>query len=163
MSVKIDLTGLNNFKKRLENISPQTLAEKIVKALCEYGANYAQGMYSGESITVAAENVSSAGGSIIAKDSKGKQATIGYLEFGTGVKGEGSYKGTLPTQDITFEAYNRQVTVDKWTYNYAYNYEPQLRTTQVQGATAQAQMWNTAKYLRENAVAIINQVLGANK
>ena len=98
MAVKADLTGLHNFKKRLENISTQTLAEKIVKALCEYGANYAQGMYGSESITVTAENMSSVGGSIIAKDSKGEKATIGYLEFGTGVRGEGSYEGTLPTQ-----------------------------------------------------------------
>lgn len=162
MFVKIDLTGLNNFKKRLENISTQTLAEKIVKALCEYGANYAQGMYSGESITVTAENVSSVGGSIIAKDSKGEKATIGYLEFGTGVKGEGSYKGTLPTQNINFVSPSYgQITTNGWQYYYAY--QQGLSQKQWQGSQAKSQMWNTAKYLRENAVAIINQVLGANK
>lgn len=163
MAVKVDLSGLENFKKRLANINTQSLAEKIVIAFCNKGSEYAQSLYGGESITVQPKSISGNRGSIVAIDSKGEKATIGYLEFGTGVRGEGSYEGTLPTQDITFEAYNRQVTVDKWTYNYAYNYEPQLRTTQVQGATAQAQMWNTAKYLRENAVAIIKQVLGANK
>lgn len=162
MSVKIDLTGLNNFKKRLENISTQTLAEKIVKALCEYGANYAQGMYGGGSIIVSAENMSSVGGSIIAKDSKGEKATIGYLEFGTGVKGEGSYTGTLPTQNIDFVSPSYgQITTNGWQYYYAY--QQGLSQKQWQGSQAQSQMWNTAKYLRENAVAIINQVLGANK
>lgn len=162
MSVKIDLTGLNNFKKRLESISTQTLAEKIVKALCEYGANYAQGMYGGESITVTAENVDSVGGSIIAKDSKGEKAIIGYLEFGTGVKGEGSYNGPLPTQNINFVSPSYgQITTNGWQYYYAY--QQGLSQKQWQGSQAQSQMWNTAKYLRENAVAIINQVLGANK
>lgn len=162
MSVKIDLTGLNNFKKRLESISTQTLAEKIVKALCEYGANYAQGMYGGGSIIVSAENMSSVGGSIIAKDSKGEKAIIGYLEFGTGVKGEGSYKGTLPTQNINFVSPSYgQITTNGWQYYYAY--QQGLSQKQWQGSQAKAQMWNTAKYLRENAVAIINQVLGANK
>ncbi len=162
MSVKTDLTGLNNFKKRLESIITQTLAEKIVKALCEYGANYAQGMYGSESITVAAENMSSVGGSIIAKDSKGEKATIGYLEFGTGVKGEGSYKGTLPTQNINFVSPSYgQITTNGWQYYYAY--QQGLSQKQWQGSQAQSQMWNTAKYLRENAVAIIKQVLGANK
>lgn len=162
MAVKADLTGLHNFKKRLENISTQTLAEKIVKALCEYGANYAQGMYGSESITVTAENMSSVGGSIIAKDSKGEKAIIGYLEFGTGVKGEGSYKGTLPTQNINFVSPSYgQITTNGWQYYYAY--KQGLSQKQWQGSQAKAQMWNTAKYLRENAVAIINQVLGANK
>lgn len=162
MAVKADLTGLHNFKKRLENISTQTLAEKIVKALCEYGANYAQGMYGSESITVTAENMSSVGGSIIAKDSKGEKATIGYLEFGTGVKGEGSYEGTLPTQNIDFVSPSYgQITTNGWQYYYAY--QQGLSQKQWQGSQAQSQMWNTAKYLRENAVAIINQVLGANK
>ncbi len=162
MAVKADLTGLHNFKKRLENISTQTLAEKIVKALCEYGANYAQGMYGSESITVTAENMSSVGGSIIAKDSKGEKAIIGYLEFGTGVKGEGSYKGTLPTQNINFVSPSYgQITTNGWQYYYAY--QQGLSQKQWQGSQAKAQMWNTAKYLRENAVAIINQVLGANK
>lgn len=162
MSVKTDLTGLNNFKKRLESIITETLAEKIVKALCEYGANYAQGMYGSESITVTAENVSSVGGSIIAKDSKGEKATIGYLEFGTGVKGEGSYKGTLPTQNINFVSPSYgQITTNGWQYYYAY--QQGLSQKQWQGSQAQSQMWNTAKYLRENAVAIIKQVLGANK
>lgn len=162
MAVKADLTGLHNFKKRLENISTQTLAEKIVKALCEYGANYAQGMYGSESITVIAENMSSVGGSIIAKDSKGEKATIGYLEFGTGVRGEGSYEGTLPTQNINFVSPSYgQITTNGWQYYYAY--QQGLSQKQWQGSQAKAQMWNTAKYLRENAVAIINQVLGANK
>lgn len=162
MAVKADLTGLNNFKKRLESISTQTLAEKIVKALCEYGANYAQGMYGGESITVTAENVDSVGGSIIAKDSKGEKAIIGYLEFGTGVKGEGSYNGPLPTQNINFVSPSYgQITTNGWQYYYAY--QQGLSQKQWQGSQAQSQMWNTAKYLRENAVAIINQVLGANK
>lgn len=162
MSVKIDLTGLNNFKKRLENISTQTLAEKIVEALCEYGANYAQGMYGGGSIIVTAENVSSVGGSIIAKDIKGEKATIGYLEFGTGVKGEGSYEGTLPTQNIDFVSPSYgQITTNGWQYYYAY--QQGLSQKQWQGSQAKSQMWNTAKYLRENAVAIINQALGANK
>lgn len=162
MSAKIDLTGLNNFKKRLESISTQTLAEKIVKALCEYGANYAQGMYGGESITVTAENVDSVGGSIIAKDSKGEKAIIGYLEFGTGIKGEGSYNGPLPTQNINFVSPSYgQITTNGWQYYYAY--QQGLSQKQWQGSQAKSQMWNTAKYLRENAVAIINQVLGANK
>ena len=162
MAVKIDLTGLNNFKKRLESISTQTLAEKIVKALCEHGANYAQGMYGGESITVTAENVSSVGGSIIAKDSRGEKAIIGYLEFGTGVKGEGSYKGTLPTQNINFVSPSYgQITTNGWQYYYAY--QQGLSQKQWQGSQAKSQMWNTAKYLRENAVAIISQALGANK
>lgn len=162
MAVKADLTGLHKFKKRLENISTQTLAEKIVKALCEYGANYAQGMYGSESITVTAENMSSVGGSIIAKDSKGEKAIIGYLEFGTGVKGEGSYNGPLPTQNINFVSPSYgQITTNGWQYYYAY--QQGLSQKQWQGSQAQSQMWNTAKYLRENAVAIINQVLGANK
>ena len=162
MAVKVDLSGLENFKKRLANINTQSLAEKIVIAFCNKGSEYAQTLYSGESITVQPQNISGNRGSIVAIDSKGEKATIGYLEFGTGVKGEGSYKGTLPTQNINFVSPSYgQITTNGWQYYYAY--QQGLSQKQWQGSQAKAQMWNTAKYLRENAVAIINQVLGANK
>lgn len=162
MAVKVDLSGLENFKKRLANINTQSLAEKIVIAFCNKGSEYAQSLYGGESITVQPKSISGNRGSIVAIDSKGEKATIGYLEFGTGVRGEGSYEGTLPTQDITFDsnAYGN-VTTSGWTYYYAY--KQGLSQTQWTGYVSQAQMWKTARYLEENARAIINEVLGAIK
>ena len=90
--------------------------------------------------------------SIVVTDQDKKNPTIAYREFGTGIKGKGTYDGNLPDQPITFTTkYNGEdtsVTVPEWTYNYRKDF---LHWTEDdwQGIVAQMPMFNTAKELRE--------------
>lgn len=153
MAVKVDLSGLNNFKKRLQNINSQTLMTKILNAMCIAGKEKAESLYGSGSVTLSYE-ISGNIGSIIANGEK-----VAYLEYGTGIRGEQSnYEGNLPTQAITFDSKQYgNVTTNGWTYYYAY--QQGLSQKQWSGRTAQSQMWQTARYLQDNAKAIITRAL----
>lgn len=93
---------------------------------------------------------------------------IAYIEYGTGLIGQGTYKGNLPTQVLTFESpkkSGRINTTNGWVYNYpnpitkptgtGWTYNNQY----TEGQVAKGQMWNTSIWIRENAVRIIKESL----
>lgn len=149
-----DLKGLKRFKKKVQECSSHpNRAEVVLRRLCEAGMAYAKNLYGDNSISVTYSIDGNGNGSIIANGER-----IAYLEYGTGEQGRGSYEGNLPTQDISFYStrLGQDVTVDGWTYSYAHEFDSSL--PKWKGSTAKAQMWTTARWLRDNAAKIIREV-----
>lgn len=142
---------LQNFTDKLKTYKAQgDLAKKVTDIIISKGVEIAQRNWSSDVLIEVRGNELKK--SIVAIDKDKKNPTIAYREFGTGVKGIGTYEGNLPDQPITFTTmYNKEetsVTVPEWTYNYRKDY---LHWTEDdwQGIVAQMPMFNTAKELRE--------------
>lgn len=150
------LKGLNRFRNRLSEAQKKmTDLQEIVIHICEAGMSYARSLYGGtENITLSAEFVGNVG-KIIAQGNQ-----IAYLEFGTGERGNGTYQGQLPENALTFYSnrLGRDVVLEYgWTYSYANKLDENQPLWQ--GYQAQAQMWKTAQYLRENIRQIVQEVV----
>lgn len=157
MAVKVDLSGLNNFRKKVENINTQTIINKILVALCESGKQKANELYTGYDVDIDYE-VSGNRASILANGEY-----VAFLEYGTGEYAKGTYKGNLPQSGVPITG--------NWEYYYDSDSKAEVNgqkgwwfggSFQI-GNEAQAQMWNIRNYLKENARTIIKNVLGANK
>lgn len=139
---KAKISGIKEIRaklQRLKNISN----DDIVMAVAERGAELAQEKF-GSSVIVKPEMVGS-GRAIIS--AKGNQAA--FIEYGTGIQGEGSYNGELPTQPITFTARNGdEYTTEGWVYNYFVK-EIDKNAKDHTGFEAVAPMWRTANELVE--------------
>lgn len=147
---KINVSGLKNIRDKLQKYKKIT-ATDIALAVAEKGKDLAQEKYGGASVVVTAETLGEGKARISAKG-KG----VAFLEYGTGRVGEGTYKGKLPTQPITFESGGETHTTEGWEYYYD---NPKTKVTQngqegwianktfFTGQAAQAQMWKTANEL----------------
>lgn len=151
-----DLKGLNNFRKKVSQakLTNEDL-QLILNRICEKGIEYARSLYGGtESITLSAElngNI----GTIVAEGE-----TIAYLEFGTGERGQGTYEGNLPENQLTFYStkFAKDIVLEYgWTYSYANKIDENQPIWQ--GRESQAQMWKTAQYLRQNLYRIVQEVV----
>ncbi len=151
---KVTVTGITNFRNRLQKLKQSTNSE-LALAIAEYGRDYAQTLYSGESIMVSAENIGNGRAKITATGNQ-----VAFLEYGIGTSGEGSYPGKLPNQPITFINRRKQAqTVDEWLYNY-YQKTIDEKAKPVEGFTAKAQMWNTVEEIRHGgATKAVKQYL----
>lgn len=142
---------LQSFADKLKNYKAQgDLAEKVAEKVTSKGVEISQRNWGdGVTISVRGDKIRK---SIVVTDQNKKNPTIAYREFGTGIKGKGTYEGNLPGQPITFTTkYNGEdtsVTVPEWVYNYRKDH---LHWTEQdwQGMVAQMPMFNTAKELRE--------------
>ncbi len=148
---KIDTSGLENALnkiRKLKNIN----ATDIAMAVAEKGKDLAQKKYGGTSVVVTSETLGEGKSRITAKG-KG----VAFMEYGTGRVGEGTYKGTLPTQPISFESPKGEMqTTEGWQYYYD---NPKTKITKdgqegweangvfFTGQEAGAQMWKTANEL----------------
>lgn len=160
---KVTVTGITNFRNRLQKLK-QTTSDELALAISKYGSDYAQSLYSGDSIMVSAENTGNGKAKITAE---GKQ--VAFLEYGTGLVGKGSYEGNLPTEPITFESAGKTHTTNGWEYYYD-NPDTKATVNNVkgwfwgnnfsEGWKAQAQMWHTAEHIRKGgATKAIKQYL----
>ena len=150
---KVTVTGITNFRNRLQKLK-QTTSDELALAISKYGSDYAQSLYSGDSIMVSAENTGNGKAKITAE---GKQ--VAFLEYGIGTSGEGSYQGDLPTKPITFiNRAHKEQTTDGWEYNYFA--KTHKGADDVIGFTAKAQMWHNAEEIRQGgAIKAIKQYL----
>lgn len=161
-----DYSGLKRFMSKLDNIknSKDSLLNTIANKVAENGSKIAEQEYSGTSIQVNVEQADNGISSIIASGEK-----INYLEFGTGIVGQGTYAGELPTQPIEFESPKGSPQVTQgWEYNY-----PNPKTKKgdgwyyngefTQGEKAQSQMFNTAKQLKEEVPKIVKEAVAEFK
>lgn len=167
-----NLRGIRRFLGKIEQLRTATL-EKILEEMLEEGQRYAYSLYQqsknpsnpepdDDNVTVTYEIDGDRG--ILRANSN----IIAYLEYGYGIEGEGTYDGKLPTQPITFDApYMGEITVDGWTYYYdnpftkdgaGWTHDGKYFV----GEPAEAQMWKTAMYLRDNAEAIIRRVISSD-
>lgn len=140
---RVTVTGIENIRNRLQRLE-QSTSDELATAIAEYGRDYAQSLYSGESVMVTAENTGKGRARITASGSQ-----VAFLEYGIGTRGENSYQGELPTQPITFVNRRKKTqTLDQWTYNY-YQKTVDEGAKLVEGFSAKAQMWNTAENIRQ--------------
>lgn len=114
MATKIDLRGLKNFQKKVQNLPNEI--DRVLIAILEMGVKLAQQEYAGMPDIICYYEKENGKGKIIAKDmrttdaSQPNSAQIAYLEFGYGIEGEGTYDGKLPTSGIDL--------TKSWTYYY---------------------------------------------
>lgn len=145
---------LDRYYSKLKTITSGELGEKVVDLLVNEGTREAQSQYSDTHFQVASQK-DELKGTIIASGSG-----IAYVEYGTGLVGEGTYEGELPTQTLTFESPKGSGgthTTQGWEYYYD---NPQTKVLGgwffgkghrnfTRGRVAGMQMFNTAKSLRE--------------
>ena len=155
MASAIDLSGLEHYIKAVERYG-ELLKDfrKAMMELCERASQFARDKYSEyghSSITVDYENH----GTTATIYAKGR--AVAFFEFGTGEYAKGSYNGKLPESGVpitgNWEYYyetppNKKFTlygVKGWFWNGQF----------VTGNKAEAEMWETSQYIRQQAKSII--------
>jgi hypothetical protein len=160
MGITIKGKGLLNFQKKLNNADFTELKNDVAQAIADRGVEIAKEKYGSESIQVSAELIGDGRAKIIAKGDQ-----IGYLEFGTGIQGEGQYPKpeSLPTKTLQFESPKGVSRETKgWVYNYMKKlYHPENKD--VTGRPPKAQMFYTAQELKQEKKNIIKKVLRGDK
>lgn len=142
---------LEKFAEKLKHYKAQgDLAQKVASKIAEKGKEIAERNWgSGVVIEIRGEGSQF---SVVAIDTDKEHPNIAYREFGTGIKGKGTYEGNLPSNPITFTTmFNgepTEVTVPEWIYNYRKEHFGWTDTDWT-GFVAQMPMFNTAKELRE--------------
>ncbi len=149
---------LDRYYSKLKNISGENLQENALELLVDKGMENAKYEYGGTHFEVESE-VDNNKARIIASGSG-----IAYDEYGTGLVGEGTYEGELPTQTLTFESPKRKSwdsrpprinTTHGWEYYYD---NPETKMSGgwftvfggfVRGQVASMRMYRTAKSLKE--------------
>ena len=163
MGITIKNKGLLRFKEKLNNADFTDLKNDVAQAIANRGVEIAKTKYSSESIQVSAELIGD-GHAIIR--AKGDQ--IGYLEFGTGIQGEGKYpdQSKLPpkTKELVFFSRGKMQKTDGWQYNYfKKQHETDDSISDYIGSQPQAQMFYTAQQLKQEKKNIIKKVLRGDK
>ena len=163
MASKIDFTGLNNFRQKLQKYSNFTdYTAKLISAIVDEGVKIAREEYAGVADVTIDYDKTPLVGKIIAKDKNGQ---IAYLEFGTGKYAY--YDGKLPTSGVPI--------TNKWTYYYPSSHKRKVKKPEAKylglegwfytdeergsiftiGKKAGNQMYRTFKRLREELPSIV--------
>ena len=148
--------GIDKLRAKLQKLK-NIDNDEIVMAVAERGAEIAKAKYGGKPVTVTTKNLGGGKAQIIASGN-----SVAFFEYGTGVEGEGTYEGQLPTEPISFESGGEQRQTMGWEYYYD---NPDTKVTRngqqgwllnkafVVGRKAEAQMWKTATELVDNEAA----------
>lgn len=170
MAIKIDLSGLRNFQKKVQNLQDNIdgYIDDILTKILEKGVQLARTEYAGIPEIICYYEKENGKGRIVAKDtrttdaSQPNSAQIAYLEFGYGVEGNGTYEGKTPTSGIDL--------TKSWTYYYDSIYKATVdgqkgwwtklayddgQTHFVTGQPAGNYMYNVFKKLKEYATQLI--------
>lgn len=137
--------NLERYANRLYKISSKNVANQTVELLADKGKTIAEKEYTGTSISVTNE-INDNVAQVIANGNQ-----VAYLEYGTGVIGDGTYKGKLPTSGVPITG--------EWQYYYLPSNSKAVKDGKkgwylkngafIEGRIAGNQMFNTAKSLRE--------------
>lgn len=153
MSKVVRQNDLNRFYGKLYNI--RNVAETATELIADNGEKIAKSEYAGINSIQVTKDIDENNAVISASGD-----SVAYIEYGTGLVGQGTYKGDLPTQTLTFESpkdSGRINTTQGWEYYYD---NPQTKVLGgwffgrgyanfTRGQVAGNQMFNTAKSLRE--------------
>lgn len=162
-----DLKGLNNFMRRLEKVKRlETVKEKVSSDVADKGVESARTAYLGLGVSRAevSKEISVDGDYAVVAIGDG----LAFEEYGTGYYAEGTYKGKLPTQTITFESAGQTRSTQGWDYYYD---NPDTKITVggtkgwmlgsnfMTGNVAGNQMYNTSVELGEQAPQVVEKVV----
>ncbi len=142
---------LNRFLQRLDTKKRVYDAEAVSNIVADIGVETAQEQYDKGSYTPDSIKSYIVGNQV---EIRASGERIAYAEYGTGQIGKGTYKGTLPTQTLTFESPKGSLqTTHGWEYYY-----PNTKTKVnggwyigkkfTRGEKATAQMFKTAQDLK---------------
>ena len=157
-----DLTGLKNFEKKIAKYSNSS-NNNIYKEVGKAGVEIAREEYGKHKVELAFEVLGN-GVVRITATRKG----LAYLEYGTGLVGKGTYKGSLPTQTLTFESPKNSGdyhTTQGWEYFYD---NPKTKDRGgwwinekvfTRGRVAGNQMFNTADRLNKELPKIVKGII----
>lgn len=163
--MKVDRSGLENFTKKVKSYSglDQRFVNGIASEIVEQGRVIAQAKYGDKKVEVSTTPVVGGKGQIVAT---GKH--IAYMEFGTGIEGEGTYpEDNLPKSGVPITG--------KWEYYYPSEFKDTVNGQKgwwtgaghrqfVKGKAAGKQMYETSVELKEKMVEIAKQKIeGVNK
>lgn len=123
MATKIDLSGLKNFQKKVQNLQNNfdDIVDKVLTAVLEEGVRLASLEYQNIPEIICYYEKENGKGKVIAEDTRTSDASqpnsaqIAYLEFGYGEVGRGTYQGEPPTSGIDL--------TKSWTYYYDSDYK----------------------------------------
>lgn len=159
MSKVVRQNDLNRFYGKLYNI--RNIAETATELIADNGEKIAKSEYAGINSVQVIKDIDGNSAVISANGD-----SVAYIEYGTGLVGQGTYKGDLPTQTLTFESPKRKAgdtrpprvnTTHGWEYYYD-NPETKVLggwffgrgySNFTRGQVAGNQMFNAAKSLRE--------------
>lgn len=157
MKTFANLEGLKNFRNKIERAKiNQSMIDNILLKIANTSINYAYKLYNSEKVSLYSE-LSSNKVRIFAEGDE-----IAYIEFGTGERGQGSYKGNLPENQLTFYSsrFGKDIVLEYgWTYSYANKIDETQPTWS--GFESQAQMWKTVQHMREIIPQIIREVVSS--
>ena len=155
--------ALSNFITKLDKFSNmKNIGNKVANKIAERGVNIAYGEYnSSQRAEITTEKTTEQGKvKIVAKG-----VGLAFEEFGTGLVGQGTYKGNLPTETISFESPKGSPQhTEGWEYYY-----PNPKTKILggwfagkvfhRGQIAKAQMFNTSLKLRTEMANIAKETI----
>lgn len=158
MASTIDLSGLEHYMKVVEEYGRLLKDFRMaMMELCERASQFARDKYSEHghsSITVSYENHGTTA-TIYARGN-----AVAFFEFGTGEYASGSYKGSIPQSGVPITGkweyyYEEPVSGHKVTLNgvKGWFWNGQFVT----GNKAEAEMWETSQYIREQAHLIFRE------
>lgn len=158
MASTIDLSGLEHYIKAVETYG-RLLADfrKAITELGERAREFAEKKYAEHGHNPPSINVEF--------EPHGRTATIyakgnavAFFEFGTGEYARGTYQGNLPQSGVPITG--------KWEYYYDSEHKTENKygvkgwtwgRAFVKGNPAEAEMWETSQYIREQAHIIIQK------
>ena len=155
MASTIDLRGLEHYLKAVETYGKLLIDfRKAMTELCDKAEEFAKEKYAEHghsSIRVEYENHGTRA-TIYAKGN-----AVAFFEFGTGEYAKGTYQGNLPQSGVyptgSWEYYyDSEHKAEKnglkgWFWNHAF----------IKGNTAEAEMWETSQFIRQQANIIIRK------
>lgn len=155
MASTIDLSGLEHYIKVVEEYGRLLKDFRMaMMELCERASQFARDKYSEyghSSITVDYENH----GTTATIYAKGR--AVAFFEFGTGEYAKGTYQGNLPQSGVPITG--------EWEYYYGSEHKAEINGIKgwfwgknfVKGNQAEAEMWETSQYIRQQAHIIIQK------
>lgn len=141
----------------LSKLNINKLVNDIAEEIATEGEDIARSKYT-ENVNVSHITASNGRSQIITEGDK-----VAYLEFGTGIEGQQNDYDNLgenakkPTQTLNFTSYGQKQSTQGWQYNY--RKEQGQTDKDWKGFKPQAQMFYTAKELKEKLPQIVDKII----
>lgn len=161
MGIKITKNTLGNFQNKILNQDFDSLVNNLANAIAERGVEIAKEKFGSESVQVYKTEANNGTASIIAS---GKQ--VAYIEFGTGIMGDGTYPGKLPPKSRTIKFYSRGNNQETKGWEYNYFKKQHMKSANVKdwkGHQAFAPMFYTGRQLRQEIPQIVKDTIKGDR
>lgn len=160
--MSISIKGLQNFKKKVASYKNfDNVCERVAQRIADRGSEIAQSEYGERTVDIQVIQGEAEGSRKIVAKGRG----LAFDEFGTGLVGQGTYEGNLPTETIEFESpKGSPQSTQGWEYYYP---NPQTKVDGGwyagkvfhRGQPAKAQMFNTSVKLKDEIKEIAKGII----